>query len=205
MNKNGIIYTVVFSFIVTFLFVFILGVSHLLTKSKVDSYRELSEKKSILTAFGYIVGDDDVVLEYNKNIKSFKINNEIYLKSENNGKTIIGKKFTGSGLWGNISGVISITSDGSEIFGFEITSHNETPGLGGRIEESWFIDQFKGEKISTGSLDMNKDSASDNGDSDKNNGSFDTITGATQTSNFLKIILNNEISQLKEAAGKINE
>ena len=205
MNKNGIIYTVVFSFIVTFLFVFILGVSYLLTKSKVDSYRELSEKKSILSAFGYPVEDNKVISEYNDKIKTIRIDGVDYLKSENGGKTVIGKKFTGSGLWGNISGVISITSDSSQIYGFEITSHNETPGLGGRIEEPWFINQFKGENISKGPLKMNKDSASDKGDGDKKNGSFDTITGATQTSNFLKIIINNEISQLKKVTGKINE
>lgn len=51
------------------------------------------------------------------------------------------------GLWGMIHGYLAIEADGSTIRGFTITQHSETPGLGGEIEEEWFLENFKGKKI----------------------------------------------------------
>lgn len=51
------------------------------------------------------------------------------------------------GLWGEISGYLSIDSDGTTVRGFTITRHSETPGLGGEIEQEWFQENFEGKKI----------------------------------------------------------
>ena len=51
---------------------------------------------------------------------------------------------SGSGLWGTIQALLAVTPDFGKIINLEIIIQNETPGLGGRITENWFKDQFKG-------------------------------------------------------------
>lgn len=51
------------------------------------------------------------------------------------------------GLWGRIHGYLAIDKDGMTVSGFSVYSHNETPGLGGEIEKSWFQRNFKGKRI----------------------------------------------------------
>ena len=49
----------------------------------------------------------------------------------------------GAGLWGPIWGYVAIDADGSTIYGAYFSHQGETPGLGARIEEDQFSDQFK--------------------------------------------------------------
>lgn len=55
------------------------------------------------------------------------------------------------------------------VTGVKIMTHSETPGLGAKITESFFIDQFKG--VAESDLMLSK-----------NGGAIDTITGATVSS-----------------------
>jgi Na+-transporting NADH:ubiquinone oxidoreductase subunit C len=77
------------------------------------------------------------------------------------------------------------------IKGLAFTEQNETPGLGGRIEEDWYKEQFKGTTLS-GSLSYGEETG------------LDAITGATSTSNAVLKILNTFIEttlkELEEAA-----
>ena len=49
----------------------------------------------------------------------------------------------GAGLWGPIWGYVAIDADGSTVYGAYFSHQGETPGLGARIEEDQFSDQFK--------------------------------------------------------------
>lgn len=51
------------------------------------------------------------------------------------------------GLWGEINGYLALESDGSTVAGFTVYRHQETPGLGGEIEERWFQENFVGKRI----------------------------------------------------------
>lgn len=51
------------------------------------------------------------------------------------------------GLWGKINGYLAIEADGVTVAGFTVYRHQETPGLGGEIEQPWFQDNFKGKRI----------------------------------------------------------
>ena len=53
----------------------------------------------------------------------------------------------GKGLWGRIYGYIALQVDLNTIQGISFYKHSETPGLGARIEESWFSNNFKGKNI----------------------------------------------------------
>jgi Na+-transporting NADH:ubiquinone oxidoreductase subunit C len=58
-----------------------------------------------------------------------------------------GFRFQGPGFWGPISGVLAVKPGGTEILGIAFTKHQETPGLGGRITEAWFREQFRGKPL----------------------------------------------------------
>ncbi len=88
-----------------------------------------------------------------------------------------------SAVWGELRGIIGIHRDFDRLLGVEFLSHNETPGLGGRIEEDEFKEQFRDYDIS---------------DVEGNNfidyeGEIDAISGATGTSNAVRNIMNNHL------------
>ena len=49
----------------------------------------------------------------------------------------------GAGLWGPIWGYIAVNDDGNSIYGANFSHEGETPGLGARIAEQPFQDNFK--------------------------------------------------------------
>ena len=49
----------------------------------------------------------------------------------------------GNGLWGSMRALVSTSTDFKTILDFAIVNQQETPGLGARIEEKWFLDQFQ--------------------------------------------------------------
>ncbi|MCB9399249.1 MAG: NADH:ubiquinone reductase (Na(+)-transporting) subunit C [Acidobacteria bacterium] len=53
----------------------------------------------------------------------------------------------GYGLWDIIKGYMALEPDLNTVKGITFFEHKETPGLGARIEEDWFKQQFIGKKI----------------------------------------------------------
>jgi len=97
----------------------------------------------------------------------------------------------GMGIQGPIEATIALSQDFEQVRGLSIVSQKETPGLGGRIEETEFLDRFKGKMITTNGLDIlapGKAAA---------NNEVDGITGATLTCDALEILLNNQIKKYK--------
>ena len=99
-------------------------------------------------------------------------------------------QISGPGFWGEISAIVALESDLETIRELRILKNTETPGLGGRITESWFQDQFKGKKA-TPELKILP-----YGTAQKPN-EVDAITGATQTSRAFERIINNNIGFLR--------
>ena len=102
--------------------------------------------------------------------------------TEVDGQKRFGGDFTGPGLWGNISLALGVNADGSTVSGLQVLFNVETPGLGGRIGESWFTDQFNGKKPGTGLVFNQAGTSSENG--------FDAIAGATISSTAVKDTIN---------------
>lgn len=48
----------------------------------------------------------------------------------------------GNGLWGTMQALVSTSTDFRTILVFDIVDQKETPGLGARIQEEWFLQQF---------------------------------------------------------------
>ena len=201
MKKDGLFYTVLVSIVSAFLFVFLLSLAYGATKGKVDENQRLTEARAYLVAAGILVEEGmDIEETFNAKFPGFDPD-ESYQTTTVNGKSVIVSPFQGNGLWGTITGVIGMTSDLDRIVGLEIVSHVETPGLGGRIDESWFKTQFSGEYAVNGIIVKHGGSG---GDTDPDNGRVDGITGASRTSDSVQVIVNQQIDFLKSELGGTN-
>lgn len=110
-----------------------------------------------------------------------------------------GFPFRGLGFWGPIQGILAVTPDLSRTVGFVVLEQSETPGLGGRIEEPVFTDQFRrgitvspnpgGAVIRMGSTGVPAPDGRQ----------VDAITGATQTCLAMERVLNDQLGSFHRA------
>lgn len=199
MNKDSITYTIIFSFIIGFVFVFVLAFVNEGTKEQIEANRNLARQRAVLNAFGIKYDSPEEVFNmFEKNVKTEQKGDVELFSAELDGKRAYAHMFTRTALWGSILGVIAVNGDLSRTLGLEIIEHNETPGLGGRIDEPWFKEQFRNEKISNGKINMNIRSAG-GADTDSENSSVDAITGATLTSTYMQTNVNAEIQLINDA------
>ena len=199
MKKESFLYVVIFTFIVAFIFVFIIALVNNATSERVARNRELVSAQAFLNAVGKNESDGTKAISEFSNLFG-PVKGESIVKADIDGNTLLVKQFSGQGLWGTVTGVIAVNKDVSRIVGLDIISHEETPGLGGRIEEDWFKDQFRGEAIPDGGIKVKKGE----GGSDNNpeNGIVDGVTGASLTSAAMEVIVNNQIAALRKEAAK---
>lgn len=199
MRKDSIAYTVIFTFVVCLLFVLPLALANELTKARVAENRDLAERRAVLSALGLLGPGDPAEAEAIKALWSAQVVPlpEVrpgLFRSGSGALAHFALEVGGAGLWGRIEAVLATDAGVDRIVGLEILSHNETPGLGGRIDEAWFKAQFRGEAIKDGRVTVAQGQGS--GDKDPENGRVDAITGASLTSGFVEIIVDKGIAEL---------
>jgi electron transport complex protein RnfG len=92
----------------------------------------------------------------------------------------VGTAFTssGKGFGGEIVLMLGITPN-KQINRVKVLNHKETPGLGAKVAQAKFIDQFNGRPISAEELKVKKDG-----------GDIDAVTGATISSRAVTAAIN---------------
>jgi Na+-transporting NADH:ubiquinone oxidoreductase subunit C len=95
---------------------------------------------------------------------------------------------SGNGLWSIIELMIIVNIDANIIDELRVLSHGETPGLGGKIEEPLFLDQFSNLDISDG-IKIVKEKKGESGE-------VDAITGASHTSKAVETIISRALEEL---------
>ena len=191
-KKKQILYPVVFMVIVTAFFTFLLAFINDATKDIIEQQQELVIQRSILSVFDFDIidkSDDDIVSMFTENIDVQEVKERTVFIYEGYGYAF---EFSGKGLWGTITGHIAIDRAHKEILGVNFVAHSETPGLGGRIDEEDFKQQFKNLVMNEPILTLNKSTG----------GNLDAISGATLTSLAVRDIVNSEIPTLLEFAKK---
>lgn len=193
--KKGSLYTILFMFAISVFFTAILASANAFYHPSIEKNELLSNMKSILYVLDIkSISDENQIAEvFNNNVRTKKLNHlDIFVKYDQNGNVQgYAFPFAGAGLWGRINGYIGISADFKTILGVDFTSHSETPGLGGRIDEPWFKEQFRGKKISSEpGIILNNSSSRDE------ETGIDAITGATSTSRAVVNILNDFINEL---------
>lgn len=227
MKRDSIGYTVVFSAIVCLLFVGILAVVQASTAVRVAAYAAASRKAAYLNSLGIVYRD----LHEAEELFNSKLTPVIEASSKTDDeqsrlayRAVIDDiqyyavEQSGPGLWGTITVILAASADGV-IRGIEIVTHNETPGLGGRIDEPNFKQQFVGKKtiawkitVQTGSEaasnttfgTKSQHQTKDIGNTAQNllpgtvnDGIIDGITGATRTSKSMEVIVNKALEKIR--------
>jgi len=203
MNKKSPAYIIGFMIVICVVFGTGVSVVHNATQDMLEKNKKFHRNRIICRAFLLPVSDESAkayaeALAKNIEIKGItdgsRIRN-VYRRIDPKNPAI-GFDFSGMGFWDRIDGIIVLTQDLEKIINIQFFDHKETPGLGARIEEKWFTDQFKGVRIA-----WNKD-VSDRviigrATGAKPDNQVDAITGATQTSMALKRFLNAELDHIR--------
>ena len=103
----------------------------------------------------------------------------------------------GSGFWGPIIVMVGVDPENMTIKGIEILQQEETPGLGARIEEDWFRNQFKGKRMDTPIRMMIKGAKPGPND-------VAAVAGATLSSKFVEDIINEKSKPFIEAVRRLD-
>lgn len=198
-KRNERIYTVLFMVLVTIIFITFTSGVYLFTRDKININKTLYIKRAVLYAADIKVPKDSASVEdvYAKRIVEVK-DKEGRLKymkvMDNTGSKLQGYAVivNGPGLWGEIEAVLGFNTSLKKITGIDFIKQNETPGLGARISESWFKEQFRGRE---GPFKLVPEGTSTGGQN------IDAITGASITSTSVLNIINRTVSEVKEKIG----
>ncbi|MFP4497471.1 MAG: FMN-binding protein [Vulcanimicrobiota bacterium] len=196
-------YTIGFMLALTIVFVSLLTWIHLSTRETVKAKESLMLRRAVLFAAGIQqseeIPEDEVESLYKKRVEPVRDSEGVvkYYKILSPGTgDIEGYVFehSGAGLWGAIVAVVGLDKDLKKITGIDFIKDNETPGLGARINETWFQDQFRGK---VGPLDFIPEKT------DTSDREFQAITGATITTTGVKNLVNRTISQAPEIVKEV--
>jgi Na+-transporting NADH:ubiquinone oxidoreductase subunit C len=188
MSKRVMI--VVFTVLVTVVFVSPISLMYLVTKPKVELNEKVFLRRSVLYASGLKVPPTPAEISalFDARVEQKTGGQgDYYLVKDESGQPA-GYVFlaSGPGLWGEITAVLGFDAKLEKFTGVDFLKQSETPGLGARIGESWFREQFRGKRGPFTTVGEGEPAAENQ---------FDAITGATLTSNFVKDLLNAAVEQ----------
>jgi Na+-transporting NADH:ubiquinone oxidoreductase subunit C len=182
------IYPVAFMLLVTVVFISVTTVIYTYTKDTIKLNERLRLKQAVLYAAGVRLPDDPAGIEKAFDARVEEVKDDAgrvrYFAIRVKGAPEIESYVviqTGAGLWGEITAGVGFDRDIVSLRGIEIIDQNETPGLGGRIDEAWFKEQFMGKRPPLTPVPEG-DPASDN--------QFQAITGASYSTEGIQNIVN---------------
>lgn len=193
------------------------------TAPKIAAYHEIKEKRAVLDIFGIpyrttektIMGftikgyDKDNIREVFDTSITVEETETVGAKNEEEGKVYkfikdgelqgVGFIMSRIGYGYNKSSAMSLficlKPDMETLKGIEVLDHSETPGLGGRMTEDMFKEQFIGMKLKP-QIKMVKERKA-TGDNE-----FDAITGATNTSRGIEEFINDAVQEFWGKSGE---
>ena len=210
MKKQAL--SIVYMFLITLFFASLVSAVKFLNEAKIETNRIVKLRRIILKVLDIqvqeAISNENLMRLFTAQIKDIQIGQRtLYIGYEEDGRTIRGYAVPvgGPGFWGPIQGMVGVTPDAAKVIGLAFYKHNETPGLGGRITEDWFSDQFKGLPLYPIEGGQNIFYLTVEGPQ-KGTNELDAITGATNTSSAVEVFLNQELDFfLRELWGSIEE
>jgi Na+-transporting NADH:ubiquinone oxidoreductase subunit C len=155
---------------------------------RIAHYEEVRLKVAIIDAAGVEIGAAGADVAFEENITAAEADGFEYYRGP--GEVYV-FEFAGRGLWGMIEGVVTLDPDTETIRGVRIMAQEETPGLGSRIGEAEYLDQFRGKKVApelTLALRTKASSPTE----------VDAISGATISSRALLDVINGSVKEFQQ-------
>ncbi len=191
------LFSIAYMFFITLFFTSIVSGVKVLNEERIERNQKAKLQRIILSVLQIPrngePSDEKVNQTFETRIKSIQVEGTtLYLGYDEEGKTILGYAFPvgGPGFWGPIFGMVAVDSEASKILGIAFYKHAETPGLGARITEDWFKNQFKGLPIFPVKEGKKIFYLKPEGTGEAPN-ELDAVTGATGTSRAVEGFLNN--------------
>lgn len=155
---------------------------------------ELKLKSSVLEVLEIPYAKDNILIAFEDKIKVLTSDKYTFYRSVDNALAF---EFYGPGLWGAISGLISLEKDLKTIRKIKVTHQEETPGLGGRIAEENYLKQFKNKEVIPKLIFTAEGKASQKNE-------VDAITGATGSSKAFEKLINENVQRYLSALKEID-
>ncbi|WP_019229531.1 FMN-binding protein [Sedimentibacter sp. B4] len=191
-NQKSFFYPIIFMTVVTAFFVFILSAFSQATKDTIAFNNESELRYKILYIFDILPeskNPKDIEKVFNEHVEErFTGGKNIYVLMDGEKEISYAVPVEGPGLWGTISGYVGLNEDYSKITGIDFVKQSETPGLGGRISEESYKEQFR--EIDISDSQDGKFIVS----SPQSGSNVDAIAGATQTSSAVEKLINEDLN-----------
>ena len=210
MKKQAL--SIVYMFLITLFFASLVSAIKFLNETRIETNQIVKLQHIILKVLDIpvreTISNENLALLFTAQVKDIQIDQKtLYIGFEQDGRTIRGYAVPvgGPGFWGPIEGMVGITPDATRVLGLAFYKHSETPGLGGRITEDWFSNQFKGLPLHPIEGGQNIFHLTVEG-TQKGPNELDAITGASNTSSAVEVFLNQDLDYfLRELWGSIEE
>lgn len=190
--KKSFAYPIIFMSLVTAIYAFFLAFLNYSTAEQIEFLANTDLQEKILYVFDIPLESKDpqkIDRQFEERIESKELDGEkVYFLEDSGEIEAYAFPIGGAGLWGSIEGYVGVSADYSKLIGIEFTSHSETPGLGGRIDEEWFKEQFRGIDLEDSQDDYIIYTPAAGGN-------VDAITGATLTSQSVREFVNEDIQK----------
>ena len=204
--------SVVYMFVIAIVFASLVSAVKSLNEKKIAANQAIKLQRIVLKVLDIPVGknmpDEKISALFFNRIKNIEAGEKtLYVGYEEDGHSILGYAFPigGPGFWGPIEGMVGVNQHAEKILGVAFYKHTETPGLGGRIAEDWFANQFKNFPLHPIEGDQKIFYLKPAGTQGAPN-ELDAITGATNTSSAVEAFLNDELDHfLKELWTSVGE
>ena len=203
LNTNSNIYTFVYMTVVVIIVAVLLALANQSLKPRQEANILLDKQKQILGALkvDYSAGNPAEIYMVLVNDTLTYGDKEVYVANLN-GATKYILPLSGKGLWGGIGGYLALDEDKNTIYGVNFNHESETPGLGAKIVEMPFREQFEGKHIRNAEGAVVSVAVLKAGKHADGQEQVDAISGATITSTGVSTML--EVN-LEEYAAFLNE
>ena len=199
LNTNSNAYIIIYSAILVVIVAFLLAFVYQALKPMQDANVALDVKKQILYSLNIRDLDGSAAeAKYAEVVKAeAEKDGRKYYMCNINGENVLVVELKGMGLWGGISGYISLhNNDNPVVYGAYFNHEGETAGLGAEIKDSQaWQEKFIGKRVYQDGPDGHQVVLSVVKKVDNPETQVDCVTGATLTSNgvdaMIKDCLNN--------------
>lgn len=149
MNTNSNAYTIIYAVVMVVIVAFLLAFVSDALKPTQDANVLRDTKNQVLTSLNIVgLSGQDVDDKYAEVITdTLECNGAEFYEATVDGAVKYVLPVKGRGLWGGLWGYISVDEDKLHVYGTYFSHESETAGLGARINERWFQEQFNGKPI----------------------------------------------------------
>jgi RnfABCDGE-type electron transport complex G subunit len=196
--KDKPLFAVIYMFVITAFFSSVLIGFSRLTRDRVEANQQLAFEKAVVQVFPTIQAKNNAAIHqiFTEQFEQRVAPDDcvFYVHLQDGEIAGYAVPVEGKGFWDTIKGVVGITPDQKIITAIAFYEQKETPGLGARIAEPDFCDQFIGRKIASGAKPIGIRSV---GETLKEN-QVHAVTGATQTCVRLEKLINDGLAQWQQ-------